>query len=115
MRVTCSSIAEFLECLSYEKKVLFDTIRFSTIRKPLDGTNRSATKFEVVVQASAVVAVDEDAEYLLEAGESCGKDYHDADASREGSDTAQIHKRTVEEFAAQFTPPLKVLPGVIGL
>jgi hypothetical protein len=112
MKVSCATIEEFLQCLDAEASVFSNTVRFSKFREAMDGTNRGAVKFKVIVQSSAVIVVNDSSEYLLEAGEYCGMDYEDASKEFTGSERADELRRMVVDFADRNG--LKVLPGVIS-
>jgi len=111
MRVTCQDIDEFLECLANEKDVYRDTIRVSIIKRPFDGTKRDAVKFEIILQASAVVTVKDEEQYLLEVGIYCGMDYLDGKAEEKGSEIAADKKQEIKGYAN--SRGWKILPGVI--
>ena len=110
MRITCTTIDEFLECLDAEEKIFQGVIRVCAGRRPLDPSAREQTRFDVIIQASALVEVA-DAEYLLQVGLSCGKDYEDASQSREGSENVAAIRQRITEYAAGRQ--WRVLPGVI--
>ena len=111
MRVSCHTIIEFIECLQSIDSVFDDTIRFSTVSKPLGDNKAKAVRFEVVVQASTVVQCKE-SEYILEVGQVCGIDYHDASQELEGSEVAKAYKKAVEDVVDR--KGWKILPGVIN-
>lgn len=124
MRVTCETVDEFIECLRAEcqahSTIFQDTIRVSICRRPIDKSAREALKFEVVLQASAVVVVDQESQYLLEVGEYCGKDYADDPPNDEGTQKAKALKEKIEDFAKGWWrqefdsgASLKILPGMI--
>jgi len=112
MKVSCLSIADYLENLHTVKDVYDKTIRVSVIRRPVDGTSRDAIKFDVVLQSSTVVLVNEESEYILEAGETCGVDYEESTPERKGSERAQELKKQIVELAVG--KGWQVLPGIIS-
>lgn len=111
MRVTTTSIDEFLQCLVDIDEVFGSTVRVSITRNPVDGTKRDSTKFTVVIQASTIV-IDDGSEYLLETGQFCGIDYTDATQQKDGSEIANVLKERVIAFALKKN--WKVLPGIIS-
>ena len=112
MRVVCASVEEFLKCLESEKTLLQDAVRISIFRNPMDGKNqRDATKFKIILQASAVVNIDEESQYLLEVGKDCGRDIEDAEPTKEGTELATALKDQIEAFVVKRG--WRVLPGTI--
>lgn len=112
MIITCTSIDEFIECLEAEKAVFQGVVRVSIVRQPFDKGNRDSTIYEVVLQASAVVLVDEESQYMLQVGIACGKDYCDATQEMGGSEKAKELKSRLQQFAE--SRGWKILPGIIG-
>lgn len=110
MRITTSTVDEFVECLDNAVSIFENTIRVSITRRPQEG-GRNAVKFDVVLQASALVTSPE-GEYILEAGEECGIDYNDATQEKQGSSVASKQKQMIVEYAK--TKNWKVLPGIIS-
>ena len=100
MRVTCSSIEEFLENIQQvdSEKVYSKVIFVSLTRRPLDGDKRHAARFQVVLQVSAVINDEEGGQYLLLAGEDCGIDYEDATQEKNGSDAAAALQHQLMSF-----------------
>ena len=115
MRVTCRNVEEFLAdlVLGGDEKILQNAVRVTTFRNPIDGTKRDAVKFSVVLQASAVVLLPNEGEYLLEVGEDCGVDFVDATQDFEGSDHAAELKDRIKGFCR--THGLEVRPGLIEI
>ena len=112
MRVTTETLEEFLECLDNDPNVFQNAIRISVIKKPLDNKTRlDASRFEILLQASAVVLVDDVSQYLLETGIYCGKDYYDASEEKQGTEQAEKYKQQIRNYAERKA--LKVLPGMI--
>ena len=112
MKVSCVSIAEFIEVLKDEEKIYRDIIRVSINRTGVDKPGRDATKFQVGILATTLVQVGEDEEYLLEAGEICGRDLESEDTDNSGSKRASQLKMKIVEFAD--TRNWKVKPGIIS-
>jgi hypothetical protein len=111
MRITTASVNEFLEALAAEKDVFCNTIRFNSGRRAVDGESKEPTKFQVVVQVSAIVKIDEVSSYLLEGGEMCGVDYEDAKPDNSGTKRAEELRTAIKEYAAAHN--LRVLPGLV--
>ena len=113
MRVVCQTIDEFLLCLKEEKAVVQNAVRVSISERPVDKGARDSIKYEIVLQAAAVVQIDEYSQYLLEVGIDCGVDVRDSDPSMEASIKARNLKQKIEDFCKGRE--LKVLPGMIHL
>ena len=114
MRISVTSLDEFFECLDAEQKVFQDTIRVGVGRRATDPTSKTPARFDVILQSAALVEVttpDESAEYLLQIGLLCGKDYEDASKSRAGSEAAALMKGRIVEYATKRQ--WRVLPGLI--
>lgn len=114
MRVVCPSVEDFIANLGAAQSLFQDTIWCSIIRRPSpDAKNKlEAVKFDVVLQASAVVVFDEDeSSALIETGIECGRDYTDADAEDVGTQEALRLKGLLQDYAEQRNA--KILPGVI--
>lgn len=109
MRVTCNTVEEFIECLRNEKSLFQNTVRVNLSERALD---TDGIKYEITIQASAVVIVDETSQYLLEYGEDCGKNYKNGEGE-EGTQNALKKKESIESYAKDRE--WKVLPGVIQI
>jgi hypothetical protein len=70
-------------------------------------------RWQVNFQVSTVIDLNEDGQYLLEAGEDCGTDYEDADAESKGMDRAIWLKSRVSRCCEEMG--LRLLPGIIDL
>lgn len=114
MRVACSTIADFLENLESEPadRVLNKVVYASKTCRPVDGTRRDAVKFSVVFQVGAVVKLEDGGEYLLDGGEDCGMDYHDASQAYGGSERADELRQMVRDVCNRMG--LVVRPGLVG-
>lgn len=114
MTVTCLNIDEFIANLENEHKLFQDVVRVSIGRRPVGPENeQKAYRFDVVLQASAVVYVDEDqGQFLLQVGVDCGRDYEDADAERPGTAIAKGLFNRIEQYVKERG--WRVLPGIIG-
>ena len=99
MRVECKNVEEFLTCLKAEKFIFQDVVRIGIYRRP-KGTDPDPVVFNVVLQASALVLVDEESQFLLEVGCDCGKDFDDETQDFEGSNLASNLKAKIEMYAA---------------
>jgi hypothetical protein len=113
MRITTKTIDEFLEALTHEDEIFCNTIRISSGRIAVDAASREPVKFKVVIQASTIVKIGDQSEYLLEGGEFCGHDYEDASQDKAGTKAMQALKEKIQAFAA--TRNWKVLPGLIEI
>lgn len=113
MRVICQTVDEFLECLEQEKDILQNTVRVSISERPIDKGARDSIKYEIVLQASAVVNIEEGSQYLLEYAKDCGIDVRDADPSLDASYRAKAIKEKIKKFAE--AKALKVMPGFIQI
>ena len=98
MRVVCQSVEEFVADLSAAGDLFQNVVRFSVLRHPVGGNRREAVRFDVVVQASAVVNVNAEEQYLLEVGEDCGTDYLDSSQELKGSERAEVLRREITAF-----------------
>ena len=108
MRVTCADINEFLENLEAAEGVFQNTVRISIVPRPID-----ENKADIVLQASAVVEVDDGSQFLLEAAHGCGRDYMEG-GDRDLSGTNEA-KRLKHEIAGLVQRKgWKVMPGIIG-
>ena len=112
MRVECHSVDEFLTCLAAEQLIFQNVIRVSITRNPID-TGPDCVKFDVILQATTVVLVDSESQYLLVVGCNCGKDYEDASQEREGSALAKKLKDRITQYANEKN--WKILPGIINI
>lgn len=110
MRVTTHSVDEFLESLRHVEDVFDRTVRVSILRNPI-GAGRDNVAYSVVIQASAVVLVD-DSQYLLDCGQFCGKDIDDVAQDFVGTDKANLEKGRITDYANHRK--WRVLPGVIS-
>lgn len=113
MRIITTSVEEFLEDLGHDiDQVLQKCVRVSVSKRPIDNIDRRrAVTFDVVIQASAVVDMGPDGQYLLEVGEDCGRDFTDATGEYAGSDRAAELKDRIRQFCDIHG--LTVRPGVI--
>ncbi len=130
MRVTCQTVEEFLSdiraqiegngekcqareedgCIVYSEAadcVLQRAIRISVFRRPSD----DGVKFDIVLQASAILALAGGGEYLLQLGVNCGTDYEDVSQEKEGSDKVAELKKEIEVFCEAMG--LTIRPGMI--
>ncbi len=115
MRVTCQTIDEFIQTLESEgnENIFRATIRVNSIRRPVDGTKHDCSAFDCLIQASAIVDMGEEGQYLLEAGEECGRDYVDASQEFEGSTIMKELRDKISMFCT-FNK-LRLLPGLIDM
>lgn len=121
MKITAQTVDEFLRCLKAEPSgaVLQNVVRVSVAKRPMDGNSkRDAVKWQVTLQASAVVGIIEDGEeqggqYLLQVGEECGVDYRDASQETPGTERADELRRMIQDYCDGHS--LRVLPGTIDV
>ena len=118
MRVSCQSVEDFVENLQEEfedgHSVFEDMVRVSIHSNPDDGPRFgkfAAVKWKVVFQATAVVCVDDENQYLLECGIDCGLDYRDSEPTSPGTEMAEGLKKKLEEYCEKAG--LKIRPGDI--
>lgn len=114
MRVTCEDLDSFLENLRLEppSHVLQQAVRVSISHRPLDSSDKhKAVKFDVVIQASAVVSLENGGEYLLDYGENCGIDYRDVSNELTGSLRANALRGKLVECCDDLG--LRVRPGIV--
>lgn len=111
MQIFTHSIDEFIRCLDHESSLFGGALRVSTIRNPIDGTKRTAIRFDVVFSASAVILNGED-QYLLRSEQSCGVDYEDSSNDSSGSCLASSLSNKIKSYADGRG--WKVLPGIIS-
>ncbi|MEE9592667.1 MAG: hypothetical protein V3W28_03695 [Thermoplasmata archaeon] len=115
MRVIVQNVAEFIGSLEAEEpsKVYNKTVYVSVIRTPLDGTKKTAAKWSVVFQASAVVDLPDGGQYILEVGEDCGTDYTDSTDDPAGTEQADDLRGRVRQYCR--ANGLTVRPGVVDM
>ena len=122
MRVICNSLDDFIENLEKEpsENIFRKTVYISRTVNPVDGNKLEAAKFSVNFQASAIVNLFEDdlaetqyGQYLLEFGEDCGFDYHDADPETKGSKHCEDLKKRLE--CCCFSRGLRIRPGILDM
>ena len=112
MRVKCHSVDEFLENLRGEPAdaVLQKVVRVSIVHRPAPG-GKDDPRVPVVFQASAVIEIPEQGQYLLELGENCGADYLDASQDKTGTLAAEGVKKKIQAYCE--LNGLEVRPGII--
>ena len=113
MRNSCTTVDEFLECLTVE----LDSGCTAFRNRVHVNINRLAedehgTKFSVIIQASAVVQ-GEDFEYILEFGQKCGFDYADSSDEATGSANAEEIRKKISGVAQ--SRGLRIMPGILDL
>lgn len=114
MKLACHSIDEFLDCIEHElvKSSLFqDAIRVSIFRRPMGKNPRKSVRFEVVLQAAAIVEVNTGGQFIVEYGTVCGIDYEDDSQEKTGTELADAVKSRLKSFTDSHD--LKLLPGAI--
>lgn len=119
MRVEVAAIDEFLEHLRAvgPGRVFGGTVYCSTFHRPIDGDKRSALKFSVVIQASAVVDVPskdgrEAGQFVLDGAEDCGRDYCDQSGEKAGSERAAELRAKLYHWCVENK--IELMPGVVS-
>jgi len=114
MRVSCTSVDDFLANLEIEGKahVYREVVHVNICSRPLDGNKRDSAKFEVILQASAVIDTEDGGQFLLEVGENMGIDYNDASQEFAGSEAAGEANKRIYEVCNNLG--LMVRPGIIS-
>jgi len=115
MRVVCHTIDDFLENLQQESSRIYQRVVWvsRTVNPADDKTKRDAVIFDVTLHASAVVDVDDESQFLLDYGEDCGRDYHDATQDMAGSEVADELKARIRKVCDEYG--LTIRPGVIDM
>ncbi len=115
MRVTCGSLDEFVEDLrnqlGKDSDVFQKTVRVSTSKRDMDDC--AGARFMLTFQASAIVCLPDDSEYLLQMGVDCGIDYEDATREKNGTKELVELKEKLKLFCDESG--LIVGPGVIEI
>jgi hypothetical protein len=114
MRVVCHTVDEFLENLYTEQNssILQQTIHISVTHRPLGTSNKNeVVRFVVTIHASAVICLPNGGEYLLDYGEDCGHDYHDADEDLSGTNMSDKIREKIVSFCDDRD--IKVRSGII--
>ncbi len=123
MRVVCSTINEFLQEIDHNIKksgsscVHGQTIRGSIIETPLPDsatTNpREVVKFEMGLQASVVIDLGSDGQFLLEVGEIAGNDYRDGSNDTNATKAVEAWVNKIQGFCEKHD--LRYGPGIISI
>ena len=121
MIITCNTIQELLEEIETQVKehgiaaVYQSMIRISISKRPLADSAHTkpqdVVRWEVELQASAVVDLGDEGQYLVQMGESCGIDYHDNSQEMGGTIEANRLKAIAKSFCDSYG--LRVGPGKI--
>lgn len=115
MRVQTLSMQDFIENLACAgpASVFGKVIYVDVSANPVDHVDkRKASKFRVVIQASTVIEVEDGAEYILQVGEDCGYDYHDASQEMVGTERALDLKKELQDWCRRNG--LTVRPGILS-
>ncbi len=114
MRITCSSVEDFIEVLnSPSQEVLNNFIHCDTTSRGLDSSDRHrAVKVSVVFHASAVVNLPDGGQYLLDYSEDCGIDYNDHTQEKKGTERALQIRKSLKDYAD--LNGLRLLPGILS-
>lgn len=112
MRIKCSSIDEFVACLTQLK--INETLFGNSVRVSRSERERDSVSFHVVIQTSTVVLMGEGgAEYLLEAGEDCGLNFKDSGGRYDGNQKYEMLRGRIRDLCVQRG--WEILPGVIDI
>ena len=114
MRIECHSISDFL--INLDTYPVFNrTIYYNrTIRSLTKDSVRESTSVEIGIQATAVVTYEmEEAQALIECGETCGVDRRTADGRCEGTEVFDNRMEELRAFCQRRG--LKLCPGVLGI
>lgn len=112
MIVQCGTLDEFIENLTVEQHLFQKVVRVDVSRRPLDNGPEHVS-FAVTFQATTVVLVGEESQYLLQVGVDCGKDYEDASQEMEGTELANKLKSRLQQYLDSRDWVL--LPGIISI
>jgi len=110
MRVVCDCIKDFIENLESEKN---EDVVQKTVRVNTTFNERGDVTVGVVIQASTIVNIGDEGQYLLEVGEDCGIDYNDATQEKKGSERALFLKKMIVNYCEGRG--LIVKPGMISI
>jgi len=115
MRVACPTVDDFLTNLLAEgsERVYRKVVYVSITKNPVDGNKKTAIRWDVNFQTSAIIELEDEGQYLLEFGEDCGMDYHEAEPELNGTDHAKKLKNMI--LAACLENDLVVRPGIIDM
>ena len=116
MRVTCNTLNDFITNLRMEPptSVLQQTVHVSVTERPLDISDKhKAVKFSIMLQASAVITLEDGGQYLLEYGEDCGMDYRDSSNELLGTERTNGLRKKLVEFCDDYG--LKIRPGIVQI
>ncbi len=111
MRIQTYSLNDFLANLE-QSGVVGKTVWVDRTENPVDGDRRTAVKFSVVFQATAVCQFAE-GEFLLDLGVDCGFDYRDSSQDDSASQEAGRLRTELVEFCEERG--LTVRPGIADM
>lgn len=111
MRIECYTISDFIINLeTYVKsmggKVFNKTVYWSFSRRSI-----STLMYNVIVQASAVIELEDTSQFILEAGQDCGEDNEAVNGIKSGSILAASMKNNLRDVCSVIGVIL--LPGHI--
>ncbi len=108
MKITCSTVGEFLENLDAAESVHRATVFYNSTSRPL---NEAKTSWEMYYQLSAVLLFSDDTQALLEMGVICGIDRDTADGGKDGSLKGEALHNLAKAHCDQNK--LTMLPGIL--
>lgn len=107
MKITCSTIQDFITNLKYAKGLYGDTIYVDINKKKVN-----EVKSLVTFQATAIVVVSDSEQYILVAGQDCGFDYQDASKKLEGTERANQYNEHLQDLVCERKWHIR--PGVVS-
>jgi hypothetical protein len=111
MRVQTYNLVDFLDNLK-QSDVVGKTVWVNRTENPVNGDRRTAAKFSVVFQATAVCQFEQ-GELLLDLGVDCGFDYRDC--SQDDSASKEAARLRAELIAFCEERGLIVRPGIVDM
>lgn len=111
MRVQCKSIEEFIANLKTAHSV-FDAAVWVLVVESRDEPD--SPRVDLALMASAVAVTKEGAEYLVDAEELCGSDYHEGNKpEKDGTKRTDVLMTRLKKFADSRGWSLR--PGVLNV
>jgi len=109
MRILCKSADDFLRNLKATRSIYLEAIWFDVSYDPPLNDDGSVGH-EVIAQFSCVV-LNSQGEYILQGGESCGKDFDDGDGEKDGTKRAEEIRGMLSEKCAEMQ--WELIPGLL--
>jgi len=108
MRISCISVAEFIENLSTVTSA--EQVFEKTVYVSIDHHEVVEGKNQIVIQASAVIEPSQGNQYLLQCGEICGTDLDSVPVDFAGTRRSKELKQSLVDCCQRIG--LRVLPGI---